>query len=129
MLNDPLANMLSKIMNAERRSIGEVSVKPSSNVLKQVLSVMQDNGYVGSFKEVEDCKGNILKIKSSGQINKCGAIKPRFSVKKDGYVKFEKRFLPAQNFGIIIVSTSKGIMTHDDAKKKGVGGSLLAYCY
>jgi small subunit ribosomal protein S8 len=43
--------------------------------------------------------------------------------------KFEKRYLPARGFGIIIVSTNKGIMTLEEAKEKRIGGRLLAYCY
>jgi len=65
----------------------------------------------------------------TGNINKCGAIKPRFPVTIMDYEKFERRYLPAKNFGILMVSTSKGIMTHEEAKKKGLGGVLIAYCY
>ena len=65
----------------------------------------------------------------AGSINKCGVIKPRFSVKKNEYEKFEKRYLPAHGFGIIIVSTPKGLMMHDEAIEKGLGGKLIAYCY
>ena len=60
---------------------------------------------------------------------KCGAIKPNFSVKKDGFEKFEKRYLPAKDFGVLIVSTSQGIMTHVEAKEKKLGGKLIAYVY
>jgi len=90
---------------------------------------MKDNHYIGEFKEIEDLKGNMLSIQLLNKINKCGVIKPRFSVKKEGYEKFEKRFLAAKNFGILIVSTPQGIMINDEAKKKGIGGKLLAYCY
>jgi small subunit ribosomal protein S8 len=62
-------------------------------------------------------------------INGCGVIKPRHSVKKDDYEKFEKRFLPAKGFGILIVSTPKGIMTQEGAKKEDSGGKLLAFIY
>ncbi|MDZ4226799.1 MAG: 30S ribosomal protein S8, partial [Candidatus Pacearchaeota archaeon] len=60
---------------------------------------------------------------------KCGVVKPRFPVKLDEFEKFEKRYLPAKNFGIIIVSTSNGIMTHIEAKEKKLGGRLIAYIY
>ena len=62
-------------------------------------------------------------------INKCGVIRPRYNPKKDAYEKFEKRYLPAKDVGIIFVSTTQGIMPHYDAKKKGIGGRLIAYCY
>ena len=90
---------------------------------------MNENNYIGSFEEVITKKGNLLKVNLLGNLNKCGAIKPRYSVKKDGYEKFEKRYLPAKDFGIIFVSTSQGIMTHIEAKKKGLGGKLIAFCY
>ena len=129
MLNDPLANALSLILNKGDARIKECIIKPSSKVIKDVLKIMKDNYYVGEFKEIEDSKGNMLSVQLLNKINKCGVIKPRFSVKKDGYEKFEKRFLPARGFGFLIVSTPQGIMTNDEAKKKGIGGKLLAYCY
>jgi len=69
-----------------------------------------------------------LVVKLTGNINKCGVIKPRYAVKKDQYEKFEKRYLPAKNMGIIIVSTVNGIVEHNKAQDKKVGGKLLAYC-
>lgn len=129
MLNDTLATALSAILNREKIGKKECIIRPSSKIIKVVLKVMNENNYIGSFEEVVTAKGNLLKVNLIGNINKCGAIKPRYSVKKDEYEKFEKRYLPAKDFGIIFVSTSKGIMTHIEAKKKGLGGRLLAYCY
>ena len=129
MLNDSLANALSNILNKENARTKECLIKPSSKIIKEVLKIMKDNYYVGEFKEIEDSKGNMLSINLLNNINKCGVIKPRFSVKKDGYEKFEKRFLLAKDFGILIVSTPLGIMTNNEAKKKRIGGKLLAYCY
>ena len=70
-----------------------------------------------------------FKVELEGNINKCGVIKPRHAVKKDEFEKFEKRYLPAKNFGILIVTTPEGIMTHYEAKERGIGGRLLAYMY
>jgi small subunit ribosomal protein S8 len=129
MLNDPLANTMSAMLNAEKRAKQDVSISPASNIIRKVLDLMGENFYIGEYKEISDGKGHILKINLIGKINKCGAIKPRFAVKNDGFEKFEKRYLPAKDFGIIVVSTSKGIMTHIEAKKKKLGGRLLVYCY
>lgn len=129
MLNDPLANALSIILSKENAKTKECIIKHSSKIIKEVLKIMKDNYYIGEFKEIEDSKGNMLSINLLNNINKCGVIKPRFSVKKDGYEKFEKRFLLAKDFGILIVSTPLGIMTNNEAKKKSIGGKLLAYCY
>lgn len=129
MLNDPLANMLSLILNAEKIGKPECSIKPISKVIKNVLAIMKDNQLIGDFKEIADSRGNSIKINLIGNINKCGAIKPRFSVKRDNFEKYEKRYLPAKGMGIILVSTPKGIMTNVEAKEKSIGGRLLAYCY
>ena len=90
---------------------------------------MNDHRYLGSFEENVDDKGGWLKINLIGNINKCGVIKPRFSAKNTAYEKWEKRYLPAKDFGILIVSTPQGIMTHHHAKEKKLGGRLVAYCY
>ncbi len=127
--NDTLSSALSSIFNSEKISRSEVTVFPSSKTIKETLSVMKENGFVGDFKEVNDSKGKYLVITLLGKINKCGSIKPRFSVTMDEYEKFEKRFLPAKDFGIIVVTTNKGIMTHIKAKEKKLGGKLIAYCY
>jgi len=128
-LNDPLANALSKILNNERVSKKEIDIFPTSKLVKKVLDIMNSNNYVGKYSLTKENRGDILKLELIGKINKCGVIKPRFSIKKEGYEKFEKRFLPAQGFGILIVSTTKGIMTNEEAKKKNLGGKLLVYVY
>jgi small subunit ribosomal protein S8 len=129
MMNDTLASVMSAVSNAEKIAKKELTVTPISKTIKKVLEIMQANLYVGSFTEIEDTKGNLLKINLLGSINSCGAIKPRYAVKKEDYEKFEKRYLPAKDFGILIVSTSQGLMTHIEAKKKGIGGKLIAFCY
>ena len=129
MLNDTLANALSGITNAEIGGKTSCLVSPSSNVIKAVLNLLKENRYLGDLETVTTEKGGILKINLIGNINKCGAVKPRFSITKENYEKFEKRYLPAKNFGVMIVSTSQGIMKHDIALEKGIGGKLLAYCY
>ena len=129
MLNDPLANALSKIMNSERIGKNTCLIKTVSSVIKKIFTIMQEKQFTGEFKEIEDGRGNIIKLNLLGKINKCGAIKPRYPVKKDNFEKFEKRYLPAKDFGIILVSTTQGIMTHIEAKEKKLGGVLLAYCY
>lgn len=128
-MNDTLSAALSNMMNAEKISKNEVSIFPISKIIKEALLVMKNNGYVGDFKEIKDSKGDSLKIQLLGKINKCGAIKPRFSVTLMEYDKFEKRFLPAKDFGILVITTNKGVMTHIQAKEKKLGGKLLAYCY
>ena len=127
--NDPLANVLSHILNYEKKGKKLVTTKDNSKLIKGTLQIMQDNGYIGAFEEVEDSKGNFLTINLIGSVNKCGVIKPRFQITKDNYEKYEKRYLPSKDFGFIVVSTSQGIMKHQEAKEKEISGTLIAYCY
>ncbi len=128
-LNDPLANALSVISYSEKTGRKECDIKPVSKVIKKIFDIMKDRRYLGEFKEIDDGKGGFIRVNLLGSINKCGVIKPRFAIKKDEFTKFEKRFLPAKDFGLLIISTPEGIMTHQEAKDKNQGGRLLAFCY
>ncbi len=128
-LNDPLANVMSSILNYEKVGKKELDVRISNKIIKKVLDIMKENSYIDKYDINKDNSGEFLKIYLLGNINKCGVIKPRFSVKKENYEKFEKRFLPAKGFGFLIVSTPQGIMVHEEAKVKGIGGKLIAYIY
>lgn len=128
-MNDTLAASLSKMLNAEIAVKKTVELKFMSNLLKEVLSLFQDLGYIGDYVEEETNSGLALTVNLLGNINKCGAVKPRFPVKVGEIMKFEKRYLPSRNVGYLLVSTSKGLMTHKQAIKEGLGGVLVAYIY
>ena len=129
MLNDPLAAALTKILNAEKIGKKEVTIRPASKIIKKVLTIMNEHGFIGNYEELNNGKGGQLQINLIGNINKCGVIKPRFSTKHSAMEKWEKRYLPAKDFGFILISTPLGIMTHNEAKEKNTGGKLLSYCY
>jgi len=129
MNNDPLANALSKINNAERANKEEVIITPVSNLMIKVFEIMKEKGYIKDFEVKEENKKRFVIVKLNHTLNKCGAIKPRFFVSKDNYEKYEKRYLPAVNFGFLVVSTSQGLMTNEEAKERGIGGVLIAYFY
>jgi len=128
MLFDPLADVLSAIKNAEKAGKRETVIGRTSKVIKEVLRVMQTAGYIGDFEFVEDGRGGKFRIELRGRINDCGAIRPRFPVKKDAFKEWEKRYLPAVGVGILVVSTSKGFVSHRELKGKE-GGTLIAYVY
>jgi len=129
MLIDPLADTLSMIKNYENARKREVVVKPTSKLIADVLRVVQQEGFIGEFEFIDDGKAGKFRIALLGKINNCGVIRPRHAVKRDGYEKWEKRYLPAAGFGVLVVSTPKGIMTHAQAMEQGIGGRLLAYMY
>lgn len=128
-LNDPLANVLSHIKNYERDGKRSLQTRFSSKMIKKVLGILERAGYLGAFNELEDVKGNSLTIDLLGRINDVGVIKPQFQVSVDQFERYEQRFLPAKGFGIIIISTDKGVITLDEAREEHVGGRLIAYCY
>lgn len=128
-LNDPLANVLSAIQNAEQRGKKEIMTKNNSTLIRKVLDLMIAEGYVESYSVTPDAKGDLLSVKLVGRINKVGVVKPRYQVTRQEFERFEKRFLPAKGFGVIIISTVKGLMTHEQAKQQGLGGTLISYCY
>ncbi|OYT29977.1 30S ribosomal protein S8 [Thermoplasmatales archaeon ex4572_165] len=129
MLNDPLANALSMIKNAETRGKGSCNIQPSSKLIGGVLNVLKEKGYIGEFEYIEDGKAGIFQVHLIGNINKCGVIKPRYPVKRDDLERWESRYLPAQDFGLLILTTTKGIISHKEAKKHGIGGKVLAFIY
>ncbi|MCS3924755.1 30S ribosomal protein S8 [Methanosalsum natronophilum] len=128
-LLDPLANALSTIKNAEDIGKQSCTIRPASKLIGNVLNVMKDNGYIGEFEFIEDGKAGIYEVKLIGRINKCGAIKPRYSVSSEDFEKWEKQYLPARNFGTLILTTSDGLLSQVQARENNVGGLLLAYVY
>ena len=107
-MNDPLANALSGILNDEKRGSTKNKITPSSKIIKKVLGVIKDNHYIGDFEEINNGRGNEINVNLLGNINKCGVIKPRYSVKHDKFEKYEERYLLAKEMGILIKGTFAG---------------------
>ena len=116
------------IKNAERVGKRECVI-PSSKLIKKVVEILKKNGYVEDYEIVKEGKFEKIKVKLKGKIIDINVIKPRFSVKVTEFEKWEKRFLPARDFGLLIVTTPKGLMTHKKAIKSGIGGKLICYVY
>ncbi|MDY6769809.1 MAG: 30S ribosomal protein S8 [Candidatus Nanohaloarchaea archaeon] len=129
MQQDILADALSAVKNARRTGENEAYISPTSGLIKDVLKVLQEKGYIGVFEEIEDGQGGTFKVEVNNRLNDCNAVKPRFHVGKDGYREYEERYLPAQGFGELIVTTPDGVMDHQTAQEEGHGGAILAYVY
>ncbi|MGD2073032.1 MAG: 30S ribosomal protein S8 [Candidatus Thorarchaeota archaeon] len=126
MSQDIIADTLNQIMNARKAGKKSLEVKRYSKVLLNVLDVAKKHGYIEAY-EIDE-KNDFLGI-TIGELNKCFAIKPRYNVRVEDIEKYIRRFLPARGFGIIIISTSAGLLTHEEAYEKNIGGSLIAYFY
>ena len=126
---DPLNDAMTKIWNAEQAGHFDVTVRPASKLLGHLLEIMQQAGYIGEFENLEDGRGGSFRVVLRGAINRCGVVKPRMSVRRADFEKFESRYLPAQDFGLLIMTTNQGVMHHYAAKEARIGGRLLAYVY
>jgi len=126
MSQDIIADALNMIRNAKNARKDSVKVNKISNLLIEILKIMKQKNAIKKYKI--NSKDKSLDI-SIGDLVDCKAIKPRFSVDKTQIEKYRRRYLPARNLGIVIVSTNQGLMTHEEAQEKQIGGSLIAYFY
>lgn len=86
-------------------------------------------GYIGEFEIVDDHRAQKIVIELNGRLNKCGVISPRFDVAVHEIEKWVVNLLPSRQFGQIILSTTYGIMTHEEARRKKTGGKVLGFFY
>ena len=126
---DPLNDALAKLFNAEHAGKFNVDLAPASKLLGSVLEIMQTSGYVGEIEKNDDGRGGKYIVQLRGAINQCGVVKPRHSVRRQEFDKWEGRYLPAQDFGLLILTTNSGVMHHKEAKENRIGGKLLAYVF
>lgn len=124
MSQDIIADALNKMLNAAKAGKTTLSVNRHSKLLLSVLAIAKLKDYVKNYR----VENNVLNIEIN-KLNFCKAIKPRFVVQVKEIDKYIKRYLPAKDMGTIIISTSKGLMTHGTAQEKNIGGSLIAYFY
>ena len=126
MSQDIVADALNMIRNAKKAQKEIVKINHISNLLIEILKIMKQEGAIKKYKI--NSKEKYLEI-TIGDLSECRAIKPRFSVDKTQIEKYRRRYLPARNLGVVIVSTNKGLMTHEEAQKEKTGGCLVAYFY
>ena len=96
-----------------------------------MLWIIQLNyvGYIGEFEIIDDHRSNKIVVELIGRLNKCGVISPRFDVTVDEIEKWVVNLLPSRQFGHILLSTTYGIMTHEEARRKKTGGKILGFFY
>ncbi|AAR39125.1 NEQ274 [Nanoarchaeum equitans Kin4-M] len=129
MARDIVADFLSHLTNVRRKGEDKTAFFPVSNLIIKLVEIMKREGYIKNYRLVDSSRGKIIEIELSEYFNEANAIKPRFPVEYSELEKYEKRYLPALNFGRLILSTSKGLITNREAKEQKIGGVLIAYVY
>jgi small subunit ribosomal protein S15Ae len=86
-------------------------------------------GYIEEFEIVDDHRSGKIVVHLNGRLNKCGVISPRFDVKLPELENWINNLLPSRQFGFIVLTTSAGIMDHEEARRKHTGGKILGYFY
>merc|ERR1711976_284741 len=118
-----------KSNNAEKRGKRQVLLRPSSKVVIRFLKVMMKHGYIGEFEFVYDHRGDKIVVNLTGRLNKVGIISPRFDVGISEIEKWTNNLLPSRQFGYIVMTTSGGIMDHEEARRKHLGGKILGFFF
>lgn len=125
---DRFADAINKIKTNERIGRRECTLY-STKLLRAVLEIMKREQYINDYEEFTEGRIKRVKVGLSNRINSIGVIKPRYSVKSEMIIKYESRYIPSRDFGILVLTTPDGIMTNKEAKEKRIGGRLLAYVY
>jgi len=129
MQQDLLNDALVTLRHADRDGKPHVELAPTSKLIAEVLRIFREHRYIEEFTIVPTGRGGKYDVRLSRRINSCGVIKPRISVAHDSLERYESRFLPAQDFGILVLSTNRGVLSHTQARELKIGGRLLAYVY
>jgi small subunit ribosomal protein S8 len=121
---DIIADCLNQMMNAKKAGHDKVRVKKHSKFLANILAIGKLRGYVKDYK----VEGTEMSI-NFDKLNFCKAVKPRYVVRTETIDKYVRRYLPGRGLGILIISTSQGLMAHQTAIERKIGGSVIAYFY
>lgn len=92
-----------------------------------MLTTFRETGYIGEFEEIDDHRSGKVVVQLNGRINKCGVISPRYNVNLGQIENWVQQLLPARSFGFIVMTTSAGIMDHEEARRKHAGGKIVGY--
>ncbi|MCR5422322.1 MAG: 30S ribosomal protein S8 [Bacilli bacterium] len=130
-MTDPIADMLTRIRNANQNKSAEVII-PASKIKLEILNVLKNEGYINEVEFVEDGKQGSIKVTLKYTEKKERVIKGIKRISKPGlrvYASVTDMPKVLNGLGIAVVSTSKGVMTDREARKEHLGGEVLAYVW
>ena len=124
---DPIGDMITRIRNAQLRALNNVTI-PNSKFRARILDVLKREGYISNYKLLSDSKNKSSLLVDLKYHNGLPVIKEIKRVSKPGrriYAKADSISKIQNGLGLAIVSTSKGIMSDNDARMKNVGGEII----
>ncbi len=130
-MTDPIADMLTRIRNANQMRYKEVEV-PASKIKLEIARILKEQGFISDFKVNKDAVQDMMVLNLKYGENKERVITGLKRISKPGlrvYAKSNEIPKVLNGLGIAIVSTSKGIMTDKEARKESLGGEVLAYIW
>lgn len=131
----PLSTPTSFLWTASRRlwrlnrfahSPCHIGIAVLTHVL-HFLPPIPSPGYIGEFEVIDDHRSGKIVIQLLGRVNKAGCISPRYNVPLNKLEGLVSQLLPARSFGFVVLTTSAGIMDHEEARRKHAGGRILGY--
>jgi len=130
-MTDPIADMLTRIRNANQMKHKTVDV-PASKLKMEILNVLKQEGYITDFERIDDGVQGTLRIKLKYLENEDRVVRGLKKISKPGlrvYAKTDDLPQVLNGLGIAIISTSRGIMTDREARKNKIGGEVIAYVW
>jgi len=130
-VSDPIADMLTRVRNASRARHAEVLV-PASRTKREIARILKEEGFIADVREERDGPTQLLRLELKYVDGKVSVVSGLKRISKPGLrVYAQKTDIPRVlgGLGIVIVSTSKGIMTGAQAKQAALGGEILAYVW
>ena len=108
---------------------GEASLGGLAPCILNSMLPLICSGYIGEFEIIDDHRSGKVVVELVGRINKCGVISPRFDLQLGKIEQWTSNLLPSRQFGYIVMTTSLGIMDHEEARRKSTGGKILGFFY
>ncbi|KAF8053732.1 hypothetical protein N665_1004s0017 [Sinapis alba] len=124
-----LNDALRTIVNAEKRGKASVELKPVSTVMSSFLRIMKEKGYIKNYQVHDPHRVGRITVDLQGRVNDCKALTYRQDVKAKEIEQYTERTLPTRQWGYVVVTTPDGILDHEEAIKRNVGGQVLGFFY
>ncbi|XP_044464551.1 40S ribosomal protein S15a-5 [Mangifera indica] len=122
-----LNDALRAIVNAERRGKSTVELKPISTVMSSFLNIMKYRGYIKDFQVYDPHRVGRITVQLLGRVKDCRALTYRQDIKAKDIENYTTRTLPTRQWGYVVITTPDGVLDHEEAQRRNVGGQVLGY--